>query len=222
MTAQPKIFLVHANAISMTPVQGAFEAQWPQARVVNLLEDSLYDDFKRDGTLTAAMIERFVGLGRYCASAGADAILFTCSAFGPAIDAVKREQRVPVLKPNEALYDEMVSIAGNGGRVALLATFAPTLTAMMAELAEHPGGAAALPNVQTHLVEGAIDALMAHSIDEHHRLIADAARTFPQHDAIALAQFSMAPARAQAEARVTVPVLTTPDGAIRKLKKIME
>ena len=223
MTGEPKIYLVHAQRVSIDPIEAAFQSLWPEARLAHLLEDSLFSDFGRDGGLTEAMIERFRALGRVCVGAGADAILFTCSAFGPAIDALKRDLRIPVLKPNEALYDELLD---NGGRIALLATFAPTIPSMMAEITAYSGTRSAGEKsaslrVDAHLVEGALDALQNNRPDEHNRLIADASRSFATHDAIAFAQFSMAPARAMAEAHIRIPLLTTPDTAIRKLMTLM-
>lgn len=218
MTDKPKIYLVHAQPISMAPVEASFRSHWPQARLAHLLDDSIFSDYGLDGCLTDAMIERFRELGRYCAAAHADAILFTCSAFGRAIDAVKRDQSIPVLKPNEAMYDELMT---KRGRIALLATFAPSLPSMMAEIEEHMKATGVQLQVDTHLVEGALDALRQNRPDEHNRLIAEAAGAFADHDAVAFAQFSMAPARELAQARVRNPILTTPDSAIKKLKVLM-
>ena len=213
-----KIYLVHAQAISMAPVEASFRKLWPQARLAHFLEDSLYSDFNLDGRLTDAMIERFRQLGRYCARAHADAILFTCSAFGPAIDAVKSDQKIPVLKPNEALYEELVD---RGGRAALLATFPPSLPSMRAEIEAHAKEKGARLEVYTHLVEGALDALISGKADEHYRLIAEAVTAFAHYDSIALGQFSMAPAAELAQARVRKPILTTPDSAVMKLKTLL-
>ena len=216
--AQPKIYLVHALEVSMAPVEAIFRTDWPQARPAHLLDNSLFADFGVDGCLTDAMIERFRMIGHYCAAARADAILFTCSAFGRAIEAVKRDQSIPVLKPNEALYDDMFT---RRGRIALLATFGPTLPSMTAEIEEYARANGLSLQVDTHLVEGALDALLAGHADLHHKLIAEAAAGFGGHDAIAFAQFSMAPAKKLAQAGVGVPIMTTPDSAVAKLKAMM-
>ena len=123
-----RIALIHALKHSVPAIENAFARLWPEARLANLLDDSLSTDLAREGSLTPAMHQRFLTLARYAASCGADGILFTCSAFGPCIEACARDLApLPVLKPNEAMIEEAVALAGPEGKVALLATFAPTL-----------------------------------------------------------------------------------------------
>src|SRR3954469_20483782 len=101
-----RIALIHALRHSPPPIEASFARLWPEATLMNLLDDSLSADLARDGRLNDTMTERFLSLGRYAAGTGADAILFTCSAFGPCIDAVARQHaRMPVLKPNEAMVE---------------------------------------------------------------------------------------------------------------------
>ena len=105
-----RITLVHALKHSIVPIEASFAKLWPEARLMNLLDDSLSADLARDGGLSEAMTERFLQLGRYAAGTGSDAILFTCSAFGPCIEAVARAHApMPVLKPNEAMIEQAVS-----------------------------------------------------------------------------------------------------------------
>ena len=105
-----RITLVHALKHSIVPIEASFARLWPDARLMNLLDDSLSADLARDGGLTDAMTERFLNLGRYAAGTGSDAILFTCSAFGPCIEAVARAHApMPVLKPNEAMIEQAVT-----------------------------------------------------------------------------------------------------------------
>jgi len=75
-----RIALIHALKHSIAPIEAAFATHWPDARLMNLLDDSLSADLARDGRLTFAMTERFRAIGSYVTSTGADAMLFTCSA----------------------------------------------------------------------------------------------------------------------------------------------
>jgi hypothetical protein len=207
-----RIALVHALKHSVAPIEAAFQRLWPDAALMNLLDDSLSADLAKDGALTPRMTERFISLARYAAGTGADGILFTCSAFGPCIEAVARDLApLPVLKPNEAMIEEAVAA---GGTIGLLATFAPTLASMPPEF---PPGTKIVPL----LAEGALAALDHGEPAEHDRLAVAAAMELADYNVIALAQFSLARA-ADAIARATGrPVLTTPESAVRKLRRLL-
>ncbi|MBI4207857.1 MAG: arylsulfatase, partial [Betaproteobacteria bacterium] len=129
--SSPRIALIHATPVAIEPIVDAFTRLWPEARTTNLLDDSLAADLAAEDRLTERMIDRFVTLARYAHGCGADAILFTCSAFGPAIEAAQAALNIPVLKPNEAMFDEALAA---GKRIGLLATFAPSIPALRAEL----------------------------------------------------------------------------------------
>jgi Asp/Glu/hydantoin racemase len=207
-----RIALIHALKHSIAPIEASFAKLWPNAILMNVLDDSLSADVARDGSLTSAMTDRFLALGRYVASTHADAILFTCSAFGPCIEAVAREQaQVPVLKPNEAMIEQAVA---RGHRIGLLSTFPPTLKSMPAEF---PTTVQLVPK----LVEGALAALDRGDRAEHDRLVAQASRDLRDCDLIALAQYSMAPAAGLVGEASNLPVLTTPDSAVIKLKQLL-
>jgi Asp/Glu/Hydantoin racemase len=207
-----RITLVHALKHSIAPIEASFGRLWPDASLMNLLDDSLSADLARDGSLTVAMTERFLSLGRYAAATGADAILFTCSAFGPCIEAVAREQApMPVLKPNEAMIEQAVA---RGERIGLLSTFPPTLASMPREF---PGSVEVVPR----LAAGALAALDRGDRAEHDRLVAEASRDLRDCDLIALAQYSMAPAAALVAEASRRPVLTTPDSAVLKPKQLL-
>src|SRR3954452_7066281 len=207
-----RITLIHALKHSIVPIEASFAKLWPEARLMNLVDDSLSADLARDGKLTDGMTERFLQLGRYAAGTGADAILFTCSAFGPCIEAVARAHApMPVLKPNEAMIEQA---AGRGRRIGLLATFAPTLASMPAEF---PQPLEIVPK----LAAGALAALDRGDRTEHDRLVAEASRELRGCDLVALPKDSMAPAAALVAEASGRPVLTTPDSAVRKLKELL-
>ena len=211
-----RIALIHALAHSLAPINEALAREWPEALRMNLLDDSLSGDLARGGRgLDAAMHERFQRLAQYAVDCGAQGILFTCSAFGPCIEAVaQRHAGMPVLKPNEAMVEEA---AAGAGPLGLIASFGPTLESMPAEF---PSGMA----LELALAEGALEALNAGDGERHDALVAAQARALRARGCtrIALAQFSLARARAACEAASGLPVLTTVDSAVRALRRRLE
>lgn len=221
--AGPRIALIHALPESPEPANRAFAELWPEAARFNLMDDSLAPDLAAAGTITADITQRFLDLGLYAARAGARGILFTCSAFGIAIDACKAAfsrgtDPLPVLKPNEAALEVALD---TGPRIALLATFGPTIPSMTAELDAMAKARGVVPTIVTRVVDGALAALKAGTSQEHDRLIAQAASELPGIDALVLAQFSMARA---APAIVPVKgrkVITTPASAVLKMRELV-
>ena len=212
-----RIALIHALAHSVAPINEAMARDWPEAVRMNLLDDSLSADRARGGRgLDAAMHARFEALTAYAESTGVQGILFTCSAFGPCIEAAAaRRPGLPVLKPNEAMIDEAAAlIAQQGGAVGLIATFPATLRSMPPEFP------AAVP-LRTALAEGALDALNAGDTARHDALAAEAARGLQAQgcSVIALAQFSLARARPVVAQATGLPVLTTVDSAVAALRR---
>lgn len=213
-----RIALIHAVAVAMAPVEAAFRELWPEAECANLLDDSLSLDRERDGRLTAAMTGRIAALADYARAVGAQGILFTCSAFGEAIEAAAATAPVPVLKPNEAMFEAALAA---GRRIGMLATFAPSVASMEDEfraLATARGSAA---TIETYCVPGAMAALRAGDAATHNQLVAEAAPRFRNCDAVLLAHFSTSRAAAAASAALGRPVLTSPGSAVAKLKSLL-
>jgi len=208
-----RIALIHALNHSVEPINQAFARDWPQAVRMNLLDDSLSADLARDGEgLNETMHQRFMTLACYALATGAQGVLFTCSAFGPCIEAVAtRFPGIPVLKPNEAMIAEALRTPG---RLGLIATFAPTLASMPPEFGT---GVQLVPA----LAEGALEALNGGDAARHDALIAAEAQRLVRKGCtrLALAQFSMARAREACEQASGLPVLTTVDSAVSELRR---
>ena len=214
----PRIALIHATPVAIEPIVSAFKRLWPEARTTNLLEDSLPADLAAEGHLTDRMIERFITLGRYARGCGADAILFTCSAFGSAIEAARAALDVPVLKPNEAMLDEALAA---GTRIGLIATFEPSIPSLKAELEELALKNGVQFTIRTSAVPAALAALHDGNPDEHDRLIAAAAQRMDDCEALILGQFSMASAAESIPSRSGRKVLTSPASAVLRLKQAL-
>ncbi|WP_376743281.1 aspartate/glutamate racemase family protein [Ensifer canadensis] len=219
MSAAPRIVLYNATSVAMEPVQSAMAKIWPEAEVVNLLDDGLTIDRAKEGPeLSAALTERFVDFGRYAHRIGADGILVTCSAFGPAIERMAAELPVPVLKPNEAMFRGALSA---GKRIGMLATFAPAVATMEDEFAQVRKEAGSDASLDTIVVADAIDLLRKGDAEMHNRLVAARATEFGGHDAIMLAHFSTSRAAQAVRAAVDIPVLSAPEAAVLRMRALV-
>jgi len=226
-----RIALISALAQSPGPAMAAMAEIWPEAWAHNLIDDSLAADYAALGAITPAIFDRFINLGRYaagvcdgaCKPAG---IMFTCSAFRPAIDRVKADLAIPVVSPNEGAFDEALDICAavsGGGRVAVLLTFAGSLAPLTGEIdAIAKARGQAVPEVIGVVAHGALEALQAGDSATHDRLVVEAAAAMPAVDVTVIGQFSMARAQPLVAPLRKEPVLTTPHAAARKLRRLVE
>lgn len=223
MAGKPRIGLIHAVAVAVEPVNNAFAALWPEAMVSNLLDDSLSSDLSAAGEQNTAIQDRIFSLGSYVRDSGADAVLYTCSAFGTAIDLAKPKLRVPTLKPDEAMIDQALDISrdSNGGTIGVLATFQPTLPGTQQQLAERADQRGIPLHVVMRHVPDAMESLRQGDGERHDALIAAAARDMAGCACLVLAQFSMARARRKVESVQPAPVLTSPEAAVAKLRQML-
>jgi len=213
--ARPRIVLIHAVRVAMQPIEDAFRADWPDAERVNLLDDSLSVDRSKARDLQPAMFERFKALTDYAETIGAAGLLFTCSAFGPAIEAARAGRAFPVLKPNEAMFEDALAC---GARVGMVATFEPSIAPMEEEFralaqVRRPGA-----ELRSLFVADAMNALNAGDGPRHDRLIAARVAELADCDAVLLAQFSTARAAPSVSAVLKCPVITSPRSAVDRLK----
>jgi maleate cis-trans isomerase len=213
-----RVALIHAVTVAVDPVKAAFAEFWPDADTVNILDDSLSVDRARDAELTVTMQNRIGALGDYALSTGCDAVLFTCSAFGGAIEALARRVKAPVLKPNEAMFDDALS---RGDRIGMLATFGPSVAGMEAEFEEQRRARGTRATLKTVLVEGALDALKGGDAKTHNELVAAATDRLGEVDAVMLAHFSTSRAFAAVSKGTKKPVLTSPRSAVLALRAML-
>ena len=213
-----RIALIHATPVAIQPVVEAFRRGWTDVDTFNVLDDALSTDLARAGTLNAALKRRIAALAEYATGIGIDAILYTCSAFGEAIDAVARTAQMPVLKPNEAMFEEALRL---GTTIGLLATFQPSIPSLEQEFVDMARAHGKTVTLESACAPEAMAALTAGDADQHDRLIAEAAPRLAHCDVVMLAQFSMARARSAVQQVIDNKVLTSPDSAVAKLKAVL-
>lgn len=208
-----RIYLIHAVMAAIDPVRKEMLKTWPEAQSYNLLDDSLEVDRVDPKANTSQRIQT---LAHYASSQGANGILFTCSAFGEAVETAADSLDIPVLKPNEAMFRQAIE---RGGRVAMLATFEPAIVGMEREFLEIKQRLNSEAVLESFCVPEARKALNAGDQDRHDQLVADTAAGLKGFDSIMLAHFSTSGAKHRVEAAADSLVLTSPGAAVGMLKK---
>lgn len=109
--------MIHALAESIRPAQLAFQETFPDAEVVNLLDEGLLLDFKDQ--LTPDLRRRMSQIICYCAEHGADGIGLACSVYTPMVEAASELVDVPVVSS----YGPVIADALNAGpRIGIVAS----------------------------------------------------------------------------------------------------
>lgn len=203
-------------------------AMLPGIQVMHILDEPLLEHVRQQGRLDESDVQRLATHVQEATSIGARAVLVTCSTVSPAVDAVRQQATIPVLKIDEAMIAEAVRL---GVRIGVIATNQTTLAPTQRLLQDAAIRAGRTIATELVLVEGALPALLAGDSATHDRLVRAAiAATAPQVDVVVLAQASMARvlddelehslAGGDAKANKT-PVLASPHLALRELAALL-
>jgi hypothetical protein len=213
-----RIFLVHPTPLAMPPVDAAFKTLWPQAQILNLLDESLYADVGPNGECTPALYARLASLLRHCEASGADGIVFSGSTFGPAVEEGRKGMRVPVLRIEEGMMDEAVA---RGGSILVVSTQKRAMPVVRATLDQSAKTAGKSPEIKDIWVAGARDALNAGDNNTHDRLIAEQAAAAGDFNTVVLSMISMAPARTKMPPALAKKTLTSGETAVARMRKLL-
>jgi hypothetical protein len=214
-----RILLVHAYHPSIPPVAEAFAALWPQAQVLNILDESLYADVTPEGVMGEDVPARVATLLRHAEKSRADGIVFTGSTFGPAVDAAKAELTVPVLKADEAMSEK---IASEATHPIIVCTARRALPVIRANIEASAAARGRTPLIAELWVPGAKDAIVAGDNATHDELIAAAVKEYADHDMIAFGQVSMVPARRLLPADIAARVVTSAEASVARIRELVE
>ncbi|MGE0621241.1 MAG: aspartate/glutamate racemase family protein [Pseudomonadales bacterium] len=211
------IFSIHPEA--MRVAEEAFRQNWPEAELHHVLDDRLFHWIRSVGVVQPGMSEILKHHARYLVDSGADALLFTCSAFHECLGAFDGDLRVPVLGPNGAMIEEALKL---GPRLALLATVPATLCSLAQEIRQSAPEGGSHATLHSYYVPDALGRLDAGDVREHNRLVIKAARHIEDVDAILLGQFTLAPVLRELQACLKLPTLSAPDAAVAKLRRMFD
>ncbi len=184
----------------------------PGVTCLHTVDEPLLARIRARGRLAAEDSDRLAAHVAASGSAGAGAVLVTCSTLSPCVDEIHGRFSLPVLKIDEAMFAEAVR---RGRRIAVLVTNPSTAVPTREGLLKAARSSIQPPEIVEVLIAGALEALAAGCLNEHDRLIAEAAaRAAAAADVIILAQASMARAVAAIDPEIRSRVLTSPQTAL--------
>lgn len=210
-----RIAFLHTGAVVIPPMMELAARLLPDATAVNYLDDKIVADLA-DPMRAASVETRLEDLVRAAKSAGADAVMLTCSSISAYAAPISERVGVPVLRIDEAMADQAVA----SGRIAVIATLPTTLAPTTALIGERAVLAGKAPVIVSEVVEGAFAAVAGGDRATHDALVAAAiTRLAAQVDVVILAQASMA--SAASAVTVDVPVLTSLEPGVTRLREYL-
>ena len=212
----PRIALISAVTAAIPPADAALTEAFGQVRVWNLLDDRLLSDADARGGLDDGLRARMNRLIEHALAEGADAVLLTCSLYGPVAQAFSSQK--PVLAPDEAAFADL---ARSGyGRILVVASFDAAKDDSVDRLSgalATAGGDAAVTGLA---VPEAMAATKAQDTDRLVSALVDACRPLASElDAVFLAQYSLAPAGRRLQEAIGIPVVSGPASSAAALHR---
>ena len=212
------IAVVHTGPVTVQPIKEQISEQIPEARVINIMDDSLLNDVRAAGHLTQEVASR---IHSYMANAQAmhvDIILNACSSVGEAVDSVRNFVSTPIVKIDEAMAEEASSI---GRRIGVVATVSTTLEPTVRLIRKKADELSRTIDVTERIAEGAFEALLSGNAALHDEIVKNTISALAEEvDVVVLAQVSMARLVPQLEG-VRVPVLSSPRSGVAALKRAL-
>lgn len=214
---RPTVAVIHTSPATVELFARLLAEQLPEARIVNMLDDSVLPELRDNGGDITAIAPRWSQYARIAKDGGACVILNACSSIGELCATVEQALGIPVIRVDTAMAAKAVELGKIVAVAATLpSTLRPTCELLAATAQTHGRG------IEIHplLVEGAYTALIAGNRDGHDDLIAEAlTRAAAFADVVVLAQASMARVLPRLTPEQQAKCLTSPGLAVASVVK---
>jgi Asp/Glu/hydantoin racemase len=210
------IALIHNSQVIINQVGEAFRRIYPEAEVINLMDESLLRDIKTKNGIDQFGIRRVLRYALCAEDFGASAVLMTCSSLCEAVFAVRPMIRIPVFAINDPMSQQAI---GLGNRITVIGTLRSVLdpTARLVTLKARE--IARQVKIRKVLCEAAFEALISGDTNTHDELLfREVEGAAKDADVILFAQGSMSRLVAKAKERVFVPILECIDTGVKQVR----
>lgn len=215
-----KVYIIHTSLVSHAELNALFAELVPDAKVHNIVDDSLLHDVMQNGGITPKVVSRMCAYVQAAAANGADLIFNQCSSVGEAADIAAKLVSVPVLKVDAAMAEKAVEL---GRKIAVVATVRSTMRPSCNLVRSKAAEAGKQIDVVEYLVDGALDVLMKEkNREKHNAMVLESVRKAEEEcDVVVLAQGSMTVLLPELQ-DVKKPVLTSPRLGVERARKLLE
>jgi Asp/Glu/hydantoin racemase len=210
-----EVGLIHATPLAIPPVRDAFARLWPEARLINLLDEGLLVVLEADGSIGPRATDRMLRVVGLVRDSGAGVIQLTCSAYSPLVATLRQVVPVPVLAIDDVLVETAVE---RGRRIGLISTQPLTARALQAA-ADRAGRAIELEAI---VYREAFEALGRGDGAEHDRRLGQKIRAYADRDVIVLGQASMARVLPTLPPELAARTLTSPTLAVETARRALD
>ena len=215
---RPRVALISSTRAVFGPMEAAFREGFPEAQILHLLDETLLEDFRREGGLSPHSRRKTLQMALTAQEAGVDGILVTCSTLSPSVDDLRPFVKVPIVKIDEPVIEEVVRMAEKIGLLATAETVLKSVEPLVMKKAQEFGRKISI----RRFIKGDIWPLLQKDPAAFYRAIADAATEAAQDcQAVILTQVSIAPGRDFAEEKLRNKIYASPTYAVQALQKIL-
>jgi hypothetical protein len=184
------VAVIHTSPATVEVFAKLLAERLPDAKVINLLDDSVLPQLRENGGDIAAVAPRWRQYARIAQERGATVILNACSSIGELCMPAQQELGIPVVRVDSAMAEQAVADANI---VAVVATLSSTLGPTSRLLAGTARAQDREVDIVPLVVDGAYAALVAGAREHHDDLVAAAlSQAATYADKVVLAQASMA------------------------------
>jgi Asp/Glu/hydantoin racemase len=216
---QKKVVVIHTSLVTIEDLKRLFKEILPEVTMINIIDDSLLEEVKQNGSLTKDVIRRICTYALEAEKMGADAILNQCSSVGEAVDVARNLISIPYVKIDEPMAEEAVNI---GGRISVIATVESTIDPSVRLIERTAEKLGKQVEIKRLLVDGALEVLMKEGDKQKHNdMVVEAIEKIKDtSDVIVLAQGSMVVLLPYLD-HIKVPVLSSLRSGVTQLRKVL-
>lgn len=214
-----KVAIIHTSFVSVDHLKSLFGEIIPEAKLTNIVDDSLLSEVMENGGVTPGIVERISAYAKQAESIGVDAVFNQCSSVGEAADVAARQISVPYVKVDQPMAEEAVRL---GNKIAVVATVASTMKPSCNLVQQAADDAGKQVEIIPTLVDGALDILMKeNNREKHNQLVREKIEALQDEvDVFVLAQGSMVVLLPELE-HIRKPVLSSPRMGVENMRKVL-